>query len=71
MEMLKQQNEAASGENLIGKFGVGFIVVFSRGTVKVTSKSNDDGKAWTWESKIDSTCTIREASEAAKDLKRA
>jgi heat shock protein beta len=40
--------------------------------VKVTSKSNDDGKAWTWESKIDSTSyTIREASESeAKDLVR-
>merc|ERR1712159_558198 len=73
MEMLKQQNEAASGENLIGKFGVGFYSSFLvADTVRVTSKSNDDGKAWTWESKIDSTSyTIREASESeAKDLVR-
>ena len=73
MEMLKQQNEAASGENLIGKFGVGFYSSFLvADTVRVTSKSNDDGKTWTWESKIDSTSyTIREASESeAKDLLR-
>ena len=74
MEMLKKQNaDKSSGENLIGKFGVGFYSSFLvADAVKVTSKSNDDQKAWTWESLVNSSSyTIREATEEeAKDLVR-
>ena len=68
MEMLQSQSE---GENLIGKFGVGFYSAFLvADKITVTTKNAEDDKAWTWESEINSSSySIKEA--AADDaLKR-
>ena len=68
MELLEQQS---AGENLIGKFGVGFYSAFLvADKITVTTKNNDDS-VWTWESVIDdSSYTIREGGADAGDLKR-
>jgi heat shock protein beta len=64
MEMLKSQGD---GENLIGKFGVGFYSAFlvaDKITVYSKAASGDD-KTWIWESEINaSSYTIRESDEA-------
>ena len=64
MEMLKSQSD---GENLIGKFGVGFYSAFlvaDKITVYSKAASGDD-KTWIWESEINaSSYTIRESDEA-------
>ena len=61
MEMLQSKSD---GENLIGKFGVGFYSAFLvADKITVSSKNAADDKAWTWESEIGaSSYTIREAS---------
>jgi len=62
MEMLKSQSD---GENLIGKFGVGFYSAFLvADKITVTSKNHTDDKTWTWESEINANSyTIRESEE--------
>ena len=63
MEMLKSQSD---GENLIGKFGVGFYSAFLvADKITVYSKAaNGDDKTWIWESEINaSSYTIRESDE--------
>ena len=64
MEMLKSQSD---GENLIGKFGVGFYSAFlvaDKITVYSKAASGDD-KTWIWESEINaSSYTVRESDEA-------
>lgn len=67
MEMLSSK---AEGENLIGKFGVGFYSAFLVAQkITVTTKNADDDKAWIWESEIDSSSySIKEA--VGSDLKR-
>ena len=69
MELLQSQSE---GENLIGKFGVGFYSAFLvADKITVTTKNNADDKAWTWESEINqSSYQIREGSDDAGTLKR-
>jgi hypothetical protein len=59
MEMLQSQSE---GDNLIGKFGVGFYSAFLVASrITVVTKNADDDKAWVWESEIDSSSySIRE-----------
>ena len=53
MEMLQSQSE---GDNLIGKFGVGFYSAFLVASrITVVTKNADDDKAWVWESEIDSS----------------
>ena len=68
MELLKTQSE---GENLIGKFGVGFYSAFLvADKITVTTKNGDD-KVWTWESEIDqSSYSIREGGDEGDTLKR-
>ena len=63
MEMLQSQSE---GDNLIGKFGVGFYSAFLVASrITVVTKNADDDKAWVWESEIDSSSySIREATDA-------
>ena len=63
MEMLKSQSD---GENLIGKFGVGFYSAFLvADKITVTSKNHTDDKTWTWESEINANSyTVRESEEA-------
>lgn len=67
MEMLSSKSE---GENLIGKFGVGFYSAFLVAErISVTTKNTEDDKAWTWESGVGSSSyTIKEAT--GTDLKR-
>ena len=67
MEMLSSKSD---GENLIGKFGVGFYSAFLvADKITVTTKNPEDDKAWTWESEINSSSySIKEAADA--DLKR-
>ncbi|OUS42947.1 heat shock protein 90C [Ostreococcus tauri] len=64
MEMLKSQSD---GENLIGKFGVGFYSAFlvaDKITVFTKAATGDD-KTWMWESEINSSSyTVKEADEA-------
>ena len=64
MEMLQSQSE--KGDNLIGKFGVGFYSAFLVASrITVVTKNADDDKAWVWESEIDSSSySIREATDA-------
>jgi heat shock protein beta len=53
MEMLSSQSE---GDNLIGKFGVGFYSAFLvADKITVTTKNPEDNTAWTWESDINSS----------------
>ena len=61
MEMLQSQSE---GDNLIGKFGVGFYSAFLvADKITVVTKNHTDDKAWVWESEIDSSSySIREAT---------
>ena len=61
MEMLQSQSE---GDNLIGKFGVGFYSAFLvADKITVVTKNHTDDKAWVWESEIDSSSySIREAA---------
>ena len=63
MEMLKSQSD---GENLIGKFGVGFYSAFLvADKITVTSKNHTDDKTWTWESEINANSySVRESEEA-------
>ena len=63
MEMLKSQSD---GENLIGKFGVGFYSAFLvADKITVTSKNHADDKTWVWESEINANSyTVRESDEA-------
>ena len=69
MELLQSQSE---GENLIGKFGVGFYSAFLvADKITVTTKNNADDKTWTWESEINqSSYSIREGGDDAGTLKR-
>jgi heat shock protein beta len=68
MELLSSQ---AEGENLIGKFGVGFYSAFLVADKITVVTKNVDDKAWTWESEIDqSSYSIREAGDEAAGLKR-
>jgi heat shock protein beta len=69
MELLQSQSE---GENLIGKFGVGFYSAFLvADKITVTTKNNADDKTWTWESEINqSSYQIREGGDDAGTLKR-
>ena len=62
MEMLQSQSE---GDNLIGKFGVGFYSAFLvADKITVVTKNHADDKAWVWESEINSSSySIREASD--------
>ena len=49
MEMLQSQSE--KGDNLIGKFGVGFYSAFLVASrITVVTKNADYDKAWVWES---------------------
>ena len=63
MEMLKSQSD---GENLIGKFGVGFYSAFLvADKITVTSKNPSDTATWVWESEINSSSyTVKESEEA-------
>jgi len=63
MEMLKSQSD---GENLIGKFGVGFYSAFLvADKITVTSKNPSDAATWVWESEINSSSyTVKESEEA-------
>jgi heat shock protein beta len=63
MEMLKSQSD---GENLIGKFGVGFYSAFLvADKITVTSKNPSDAATWVWESEINaSSYTVKESEEA-------
>ena len=64
MEMLKSQSD---GENLIGKFGVGFYSAFLvADKITVVSKAaTGDDKTWVWESEINSSSySIKESDEA-------
>ena len=69
MELLQSKSE---GENLIGKFGVGFYSAFLvADKITVTTKNNADDKTWTWESEINqSSYSIREGGDDAGTLKR-
>ena len=69
MELLQSQSE---GENLIGKFGVGFYSAFLvADKITVTTKNNADDKTWTWESEIgQSSYQIREGGDDAGTLTR-
>ena len=69
MELLQSQSE---GQNLIGKFGVGFYSAFLvADKITVTTKNNADDKTWTWESEINqSSYSIREGGDDAGTLKR-
>merc|ERR1719498_1703604 len=69
MELLQSQSE---GENLIGKFGVGFYSAFLvADKITVTTKNNADDKTWTWESEINqSSYQTREGGDDAGTLKR-
>jgi len=60
MESLKSQSD---GENLIGKFGVGFYSAFLvADKITVTSKTPSEPGTWVWESEINSsTYTVRES----------
>ena len=65
MEMLQSRSD---GENLIGKFGVGFYSAFlvaDKITVYSKAASGDDDKTWVWESEINaSSYTVKESEEA-------
>ena len=69
MDMLQSKSE---GENLIGKFGVGFYSAFLvADKITVTTKNNDDDSVWTWESEIDqSSYQIIKGGDEGAPLKR-
>ena len=68
MELLNSQ---AEGENLIGKFGVGFYSAFLVADKITVVTKNVDDQAWIWESEINqSSYSIREAVDEAEGLKR-
>ena len=68
MELLNSQ---AEGENLIGKFGVGFYSAFLVADKITVVTKNVDDEAWIWESEINqSSYSIREAGDEAEGLKR-
>ena len=61
MEMLQSQSE---GDNLIGKFGVGFSAFLRADKITVVTKNHADDKAWVWESEIESSSySIRVTSD--------
>ena len=64
MELLNSQ---AEGENLIGKFGVGFYSAFLVADKITVVTKNVDDEAWIWESEINqSSYSIREAGDEAE-----
>ena len=68
MELLNSQ---AEGENLDGKFGVGFYSAFLVADKITVVTKNVDDQAWIWESEINqSSYSIREAGDEAEGLKR-
>ena len=68
MELLNSQ---AEGENLIGKFGVGFYSAFLVADKITVVTKNVEDEAWIWESEINqSSYSIREAGDEAEGLKR-
>eukprot|EP00217_Crustomastix_stigmatica_P009253 CAMPEP_0183795814 /NCGR_PEP_ID=MMETSP0803_2-20130417/5333_1 /TAXON_ID=195967 /ORGANISM="Crustomastix stigmata, Strain CCMP3273" /LENGTH=762 /DNA_ID=CAMNT_0026040315 /DNA_START=150 /DNA_END=2438 /DNA_ORIENTATION=+ len=55
-KFMEAMKDASSGENLIGKFGVGFYSAFLvADRVTVETKSNNSDDVWQWESSIGET----------------